>query len=169
MKEGIVDGIWKGRLVIWKSPPKADIGSVGTSASSIWELSVSRFLRTEHFAVSPIASLSLWKEGLAKCWRKENDPLSLEVAREVVIEGESEVTAEQLGPREDTSSVTKVHCRPRERQREHGEFRSHDTLAKKHSSQERLFLPGLAAGGAGWLNFLAQVLICLRATSLSKH
>ena len=91
------------------------------------------------------------------------------MARDTVIDGESEVTVEQLGSPEGTSWVTKVHCRPRERQREHGEFRSHDTLAKKHGSQECLFLPGLAAGGAGWLNFFAQVLICLRATSLSKY
>lgn len=141
---------------------------MGTRASSIWELSVSRFLRTEHFAVSPIASLSFWKDGLAKCWRKENDPLSVGVTRDVDIEGESEPTAEQLESREGVSWVTKVHCRPRERQREHGRFLSQDALAKKHSSQDCLFLPGLAAGGGGWLNFFAQVLICLRVTSLSK-
>jgi hypothetical protein len=63
-------------------------------ASSIWELSASRFLLTEHFAVSPIASLSFWKDGLAKCWRKENDPLPVGVTRDVGIEGESEVTVE---------------------------------------------------------------------------
>lgn len=91
------------------------------------------------------------------------------MARDVVVDGEGEATAVQLESREGVSWVTKVHCRPRERQREHGNFLSQDALAKKHSSQECLFLPGLAAGGAGWLNFLAQVLTCLRVTSLSKH
>lgn len=87
----------------------------------------------------------------------------------MVIEGESDATVEQLESREGISGVTKVHCRPRERHREHGRFLSQDALAKKHSSQECLFLPGLAAGGVGWLNFFAQDLICLRVTSLSKH
>lgn len=91
------------------------------------------------------------------------------MTRGVVIEGETEATAEQLESREDVSWATKVHCRPRERQREHGRFLSQDALAKKHSSQDCLFLPGLAAGGGGWLNFFAQVLICLRVTSLLKH
>lgn len=96
-------------------------------ASSIWELRVSRFLRTEHFAVSPIASLSFCAEGLAKCWRKENGSLSLKLAR-VEIEGESETT-EQLGIGEGISWDTKVHFFPREWQREHGEFLSQDALA----------------------------------------
>jgi hypothetical protein len=82
------------------------------------------------------------------------------------VNGESETSDEELGPVDSVWCPEKVHCRPRELQREQGEFLSQDALAKKHKSQDCLFLPGLAAGGNGWLYFFAHALLCLRVTSL---
>lgn len=65
--------------------------------------------------------------------------------------------------------TSKEHCFPRDWQREHGDALSQAVFAKKHSSQDCFFLPGLAAAGGGWLCFLAHILLCLRATSLDVH
>lgn len=120
----------------------------------------------EHFAVSAIASLSRLMEGSVKCARKKNGSLLLCGICETDGDGDGDI--ERMLSVEGVWAP-KEHCFPRDWQREHGDALSQAVFAKKHSSQDCFFLPGLAAAGGGWLCFLAQILLCLRATSLDKN
>lgn len=73
---------------------------------------------------------------------------------------------------ESTSSPRpKLQDRPCAWQRVHvspGPFASHETLCREHLSQALNFLPRLALDGRERSVLLAQVLVCLRATSLFR-
>lgn len=116
-----------------------------------------------------MASRSFLTDGSAKWRRKENGVSSF--GRLCIDpkdgDGEGTIATDRSDPTEGALGVSKVHGRPKERQREHGAFLSQAALAEKHDSQDCLFLPGRAAGGHGWLCFAAHSLVCLRVTSLA--
>jgi hypothetical protein len=87
----------------------------------------------EHFAVSPIASLSLWTDGLAKCRRNENGAPPFGTLREVLINGEGDSEEETRAEQVVSADASKLHCLPKDWQRKHGDPRSQAAFAEKHA------------------------------------